>query len=79
MAQHLRDYPGSRGAGCLRSWHASVGLSDTEVNAPAPLLRLAIYEQACDWIELVADIEADRTDRRLVPQARSDRIPEIAE
>ena len=48
-------------------------LTDAEVHAPAPLLRLAVDEQALDRIQLVADVEARRTDRRQVAEARARR------
>src|SRR5438105_4178810 len=54
-------------------------LADAEMDAPAARLGRAVDEQPRDRIELVSNIESDRADRRLVPQARADRVPQIVE
>src|SRR5262245_15715334 len=54
-------------------------LSDAEVNAPAAIARFAVHEQTGNRVELVAEVEAERTDRRLVAQPRSDRVAKIVE
>ena len=58
---------------------ASEGLPDAEVHAEAPLLRLAVDEQPLDRIQLIADVEARRTDRRLVAEPGPDGVSQIAE
>src|SRR5687768_10057441 len=57
---------------------SSERLPDAEVEAEPPRLRLAVHEEAGDWIELVTDIDADRTDRRRVPQTGTDVVAQIA-
>src|SRR3954463_12592822 len=54
-------------------------LSDAEVDAPVPLFRLAVHHETRDRIQLVAEVEADRSDRRLVPQPRTDGVAEVVE
>src|SRR5262245_50106703 len=55
------------------------GLSDRKVHAPAPRLRLTVHEQARNRIQLPADVEAHRADRRLVAQPRSDGVAQVAQ
>src|SRR6187455_2212207 len=55
----------------------SEGLADAEVNAPLPLLRLAIHLETVDRIELIAEIDARRADRCLIPQTRTDGVVEV--
>src|SRR5205823_3554352 len=57
----------------------SEGLPDAEMNPPPPRLRRAVDEQAGNRIELIADIEAHRTNRRLIPEAGTDCVAQIAE
>src|SRR5256885_16326711 len=54
-------------------------LPDRKMNAPAARLLLAVHDQPRDWVELIAEVEADRTDRRLVAKAGADRVTEIAQ
>src|SRR5206468_10958284 len=46
---------------------------------PASSLWRAVHQQAVDGIDLVADIEADRANRRRVTQPGANRVPEIAQ
>src|SRR5580704_15435 len=57
----------------------SVCLADAELNAPAMRLGLTVHQQARNRIELVAEVETYRTDRRLIPEPRSDRIAEVVQ
>src|ERR1700682_1391511 len=57
--------------------HESERLSDAEVNAPATCLGRAVHEQAINRIELVAEVEAYRTDGRPIAQANADRVAKI--
>src|SRR5262245_38422606 len=59
-------------------WGCSECLPDAEMDAPAPFLRRAVDEEAVDPIELIAEVEADGADRRLVAESRADRVPQIA-
>src|SRR5204862_506028 len=49
------------------------------MHAPAARLLVAVHQQARNRIELPADVEANRTDRRRVSQARTDGVPQIPE
>src|SRR5262249_20229732 len=49
------------------------------MEAPPPEVRLAVDDEIRRRVELVAEVEADRPDRRLVPQAWADRVPQIAQ
>src|SRR3954464_15452569 len=49
------------------------------MNAPVARFRSAVDRQPWDRPELKADVEADRADRRLIPQAGADRIIQIVE
>src|SRR6266699_420255 len=60
------------------SCYSSIGLTDTEVDPPSPLLRLAVDKETVDWIQLVTDVEADGTDWRLIAKAGPDRVAQIA-
>src|SRR5437773_3611485 len=57
----------------------SICFPDAEVQPPAPLFGLAVHQQPFDWIQLVPDVEANRANRCLVTEARSDRVPQIAQ
>src|SRR5688572_16680855 len=63
----------------IRGSATSESLSDAEMDADAALLRFAVDQQSFDRIELVADVEARRSDRRLIAEARADGIEQIAE
>src|SRR5690606_3497487 len=54
-------------------------LADAEVDAPAPLLRLAVHEQIRDRVHLIAEIDTSRADRRQVSKPRTHRHAQIAE
>src|SRR5438477_3489387 len=58
---------------------SSKRLPDTEMDAPAPLLRLAVDAELGDGSELVADVEAYRADRGLIPRTEAHRVAPIAE
>src|SRR5947207_4754601 len=75
----LCDLCGSYLAVASGAWSALIRLPDAEVEPPPPLLRLSVDDEARDRIQLIADIEADRTDRCLVAQTRPDGIAKIAE
>src|SRR6266508_1131070 len=53
-------------------------LTDREVHAPAAALFLAVHEQTVNRFQLPSESEADRPDRRRVPQAGTDRIAPAA-
>src|SRR5439155_27292298 len=73
-------YPRNDKAHSDTKWCLSlVSLSDTEVEPPASSLWRAVHQQAVDGIDLVADIEADRANRRRVTQPGANRVPEIAQ
>src|SRR5688572_7940581 len=57
----------------------SEGLADAEVHPDAALLRRAVHEKAFDWIELVPDVEARRTDGRLIADAWAHRVAQVAD
>src|SRR5437899_4324714 len=57
--------------------HGSERLSDAEMNAPAALLGSAVHDQAVNRIELVAEVEAHRTDGRPIAQASAESVAEI--
>src|SRR5882672_5066578 len=61
-----------------RAVRISKRLTDAEMHAPAPLRDGGILEQQRDRIELPPDVESNRTDRRLIPQAGADGIAQIA-
>ena len=63
----------------IRTPAASERLSNAEVDADAALLRFAVDQQAFDRVELVADVEARRPDGRLVAEARTNGVAQIAE
>src|SRR5439155_22898923 len=54
-------------------------LADAEMEAPPSCLWRGADQQTRNGIELVADVESKRTDRRLITESRADRITEIAE
>ena len=54
-------------------------LTDAEVHPPAPRLRRAVDQQPRDRIQLIAEVEADRADRRLVAQAGADGVAQVVE
>src|SRR5438552_19096047 len=56
----------------------SVRLPDAEVESPPPLLRLSVDQETWNRVQLIADVEADRTDRRLVSQPGTDGVTETA-
>src|SRR5258707_881720 len=43
----------------------------------APRLRAAVHEQARNRIQLIAEVEPDRSDRRLVTQSGTDRVLQV--
>src|SRR5437660_7597767 len=49
------------------------------MNAPAARLRAAVHQQTRNRIELPPEVETQRSDRRVVAQARADGIAQIAE
>src|SRR5665213_3771634 len=49
------------------------------MDAPVARLGLAVHEQAGDVVELVAEVESNRANGRLIPKAGADVIPQIAE
>src|SRR5437868_15549781 len=49
------------------------------MHTPAPRLRVAVDHESGNRIELVADVEAERADRRLVAEAGADRVPQVVE
>ena len=51
-------------------------LTDAEVHSPTALLRLAVDEQTGNGIQLIAVVEPDGPDRRLVTKPRSMAYPE---
>ena len=53
-------------------------LADTEVQTETPRLRGAVHQQLRRGIQLIAEVEAERTDRCLISQAGTDRVAEIA-
>src|SRR5260370_40481961 len=55
------------------------GLSNREVEAEASSLRLAVHQQPGQRIELVAEVHADRTDRRQVAQAGARAVAQVVE
>src|SRR6185312_7979891 len=57
----------------------SEGLADAEVHAPPSRLGFAVHEQSRDRVELVADVEAKRTDGRLVAEAGADGAAQIVQ
>src|SRR5688572_29280693 len=57
----------------------SEGLADAEVHAEGPFLWLAVDEKAFDRIDLKADVEAYRTNRRLVAEAGTRRVAQVAQ
>src|SRR5262249_52075104 len=54
-------------------------LTDAEVDPPAARLRAAVDQQSRNRIELVAEVEADRTDRCLIAKPRAHRVAQVAE
>src|SRR6185503_17458370 len=56
---------------------ASECLPDAEVHPEAALLRLPVDEQSVDRIQLIADVEPRRTDRRLIAEAWTHRPSQI--
>src|SRR5262245_37308935 len=54
-------------------------LTNTEVHPPPARLRLAVHQQVVDGVQLIADIETKRTDRRLIPEPDADRVTQIVE
>src|SRR5262245_48657659 len=54
-------------------------LSDREMNAPPPRVGVAVDDEPRNRVELIAEVEANRTDRRLVAQPRADGVAEIGE
>src|ERR1700730_12812930 len=63
----------------LASRMTSERLSDAEVHAPPAGLRHTVHQQPGNGIELISEVEADRPDRRLIPQSRSNRVPQIVQ
>src|SRR5262245_34278561 len=49
------------------------------MNPPVAIGRLTVDEQPRNRIELIAVVETERTDRRLVAKASANRIAEVAE
>src|ERR1043166_8187907 len=49
------------------------------MHAPPPRLRVAVDQESGDRIELPADVETQRPDRRLIADARADRAPQIVQ
>src|SRR5689334_509698 len=49
------------------------------MHPPPAGLRLAVDLQAGNRIQLIAEVEADRSDRRLVAEPGADRVAEIAQ
>src|SRR5262245_59450068 len=67
-------------AGRLDSSHGLLeSLADAEVEPPAACLRLAVHEQTWDRVELVADVEANRPNRRLISKTGAYGVAEIVE
>src|SRR5438445_10622593 len=58
---------------------SSERLANTEMHPPPPRLQRAVDQQTRNRIELVAHVEANGADRRLVPQSRTDVVPQIAQ
>jgi hypothetical protein len=48
------------------------------MEAPPSLLRRAVHEQIGNRVELESDVEPNPADRRLVANARADRVTELA-
>src|SRR5215475_4089828 len=69
----------SRRSGGSEEVCASERLTDAEVDPPSPRLRLAVDDQTRNRIELIAPVEADGANRRLIAEARADVVPEIVE
>src|SRR5258706_2682498 len=56
------------------SWDRSralEGLADAEVHAPLALLRVAVDHEAGNGVELLPEVDADRTNARVVAEARA--------
>src|SRR5688500_8723702 len=68
----------SRRRRCLVIGPPSERLPDAEVEPDPPRLLLAVDQKPGDRIQLVTDIQAERSDRRLVAQPRTDVVTEIA-
>ena len=47
------------------------------MNTPAARLGLPVHEQTVDAIQLITDVDSDRSDWRFVAQARADVVPEV--
>ena len=58
---------------------ASEGLADAEMNAPPATLRLAVDQKSRDRIELIAQVEADWTDRCPIPKPGPCGVAQVAE
>src|SRR5439155_10738769 len=56
------------------NWIPLERLPDAEVNAPPARLRLRAHEQARDWIQLIAEVESNRPNGCLIPQAGADGV-----
>src|SRR4029077_3561827 len=57
-------------------WRRSLrleGLADAEVHAPRSFLRTAVDDKAVDGVELLTEIDANRSDPRVVAKSRADR------
>src|SRR2546426_11178517 len=54
-------------------------LADAEMDAPAACLRRAVHEQTRKRIELVAEVEPERPDWRLVAEPGANRVAKLAE
>src|SRR5215218_9466186 len=57
----------------------SKGLTDAEMEAESPRLGLAVHEQSVNRIELIAEVGADRSDRRVVTQSRTGVVAHVVQ
>src|SRR3954466_11174978 len=55
------------------------GLPDREVEAHAPRLRLAVHQETWNRIQLVPEIDANGTNRRVVAKTRTDVVAKVVE
>src|SRR5690606_29584667 len=73
------DYRHPSPAPCLLTAVTSERLTDAEVHAPVPPLGLTVDAQVFDRVQLIAEVEAQRTDWREIPQARTGGVAQITE
>src|SRR5262249_2163037 len=57
----------------------SESLADAEVDPPPPRLRFAVHPQIGVRIQLVTEVESNRSDRRLISQTGADGVAQVVQ